>query len=1316
MARAVDLAPVPGGPKPVSVTWVSNIFDPVASRRTVAAPAGKTIGMALLEFMPLAPPGFEVVAVLNGELLPVARHDLLLLPGDNLVMAARPQGGGGGGSNPLATVAMIAVMVAASVMTYGVSSLVTTGAWGWGMGMAAGASAAGMVAGAVAGAAVIGVGGYLVNSTFKPNQPDFGLGGQEALGASPSYSWQAQANPTAEGTTLPVLYGRFMVTPPMMARYVESAGKTQYLNMQYALAGHQIDAVEAVKINDQPWESYTGTQMDVRLGYVDQEPIPYFSDLREEIGIGAKLTTDWTVREIPGSVQGFALGFAYRLYYANDSGGISPITAYVEAEYRKKGATQWTRYRQSTTAPVTVAEYRWSAGYWQDPTKWVELAAGDTNRSAHTEYEPYYPPDWESTDSDASRTYYFWRWMGAETVYAPSSGGLDYLPLTGRDTNNQRYTLFCDYLPEGSYEIRARLRNSLTEDSRHGSDVALEFIQAIQYDDFTYPCTAVGGLRALATDQISGGLPRVQWLIRRDYVRVYDPIARVYLYKSARNPAWACYDALHNGAVGHPDPAAYGQAVPHTRIVYADFLEWGEWCDKKGYTVDLYFESGLSGKTTLDMLGLLGRGRVEQIGSRFTCIVDKPRELPRQTFLVGLGNITTGSLEKAWLPMQDRANVLELTYFDAEADYQRQTVEIYQDGFDTVGRAEIKAQRTLYGCTDRKAALVFGRGQMLRNRYLTFMPSFETGTEAIHCLPGDLVDLAFDELHGSASGRVVENGQDTLQLDREITLHPGTQYAVSVQHIETDEREYAYVVGVTQTETTDTLLLSKPLQSELPVDSKYAFGEVGRVTKSFTVEKMQTAADQKKRLQLLEYVPEIYDDEVIDVPEVDDAGGLFIRGLKAVEIWQPGGPDGSGRSCIGLSWRGNALFWNVWYREQGTLEWKRAGRATTPNFEIADPLIVGATYEVAVSVGAAETGEKATITLLGKLAPPHDVLNFRAVAQGDTVRFDWDHVPDADLWAYEIRLGVSWNAGQVILDGVTANTAAWNPPMDGTYRFWIKAVDQSGVYSINAADALLTIDISGTLNVVWQSDELPTGVPTADLFYLLPANNDTRVVWVPGLVDTDRPDYTDQSPEITAYTGDYQQGVYTSQIYDIGVETVFDFRMHAEFSSRILFVTDQTVPHRTDQTFPRDTDIHVSTFASYRAAFRCAGEDQAWSDWQEWTSALEITARYLQFRYTTAIDEAGANYAFTRLSGIADVEEQEKIFEADIPAGGLTFAITGIGLRPMLHQPYYVGVTVLGTLPYTPAVEDAPDQFTVRCFDRDGNAHAARVKIEVRGF
>lgn len=1314
--RVVD----PG--EPVIIAWVGNILDPLATRQVCTIKAGATLGDALRVFVPLAPSGFEVVACLNGDLLPTPRHDLVLLPGDSLAMTARPHGGGGGGggSNSLQMVAMVAVMVVASAVTYGVGGAAFAGLWG-SVGM--GTLGLGAVAGAAAGMATMLLGGMLVSTAFKTRAPDFGGFGSasEALGNSPTYSWQAQANTLNEGTVLPVLYGRFMVTPPLIARNVDSAGRNQHLNLLYALAGHRIDAVEKVLINDQEISTYRDAVLETRMGDTGQSVIPFFGDLKEEIAISAKLTTEWTMRSLPGSVQGFAVGIAYRLYYANNDGGMSYVTAQVQMECRLKGTNNWIRYTSKKTAPVVVTKYRWSAGYFNNYEKWIEVEAGSDNEADHAIGDEYVVEthnhaegqDWCDYDNTCTRKVYYWRWLGSETLYQPDGTGEDFITLSSNDQNQLRQVIYYDHIPQGEYEIRMRLVYALSESARHGSDVVWDFAQAIQYDDFSYPCTALAGIRALATDQISGSQPTVKFLVRRDTVQVWNPTAKKYEQRAATNPAWACYDALHNGAAGHPDPACYGLGVPHDRIIYADFEEWAAWCDARGHTVNTYLDSAMNGKAALDLLGVMGRGSVIQIGSRFTCTVDRPVDLPRQTFLVGLGNICQKTFKKAWLPLQERANVVELTYFDEEANWQRQTVECYQDGFDTSARSAIRTQRTLYGCTSRAAAVRFGRGLMLRNRYLTYMPSFETGVEGIHCLCGDVIELADDTLHGCCSGRILAADGASVTLDTTATLLPGVQYALEVQDIDTDERLYAYAVGTATEKKTDLITLVTDWRKIPGAGSKYSFGEVGRTKRAFRILSMQTAQDQRKRLNLLEYVPEVYDEDQYELPEEDWSDRAFVRGLKLVEIWQPGGPDGSGRSKIGVTWRGTALRWNVWIREEGRT-WRKAGATSVPNFEISERLIIGHTYEVAVSVGTPETGQRGLITLRGKQAPPSDVTGFRAVALDGQAVLTWNHIPDADLWGYEIRMGKTWETGLTAIDGVQENSARWTPPMDGTFRFWIKAIDLSGLYSVNAAEASVTIDISASLNVVWQADELPGGVPDATLERLVSLSGGERLSWIPSMTDADFPPwYTDAS--IGYYCGDTAPGIYTSQVYDLQAVTPFNLRMYAEFDAELVGATDLTYPDRTDLSYPADADLHITSLSRYRAFYRLSDDAETWSAWQDWTGPHDLSGRFLQLRFATDLDAVGVHFEFTRLAEMADVPEQAAIFTAEIPAEGRTFSMQEIGFRPILML-FHVGVTVLGTAALYPVVDKAQQAFTVTVFDTAGNPHAAEASIEVRGF
>jgi hypothetical protein len=115
-----------------------------------------------------------------------------------------------------------------------------------------------------------------------------------------------------------------------------------------------------------------------------------------------------------------------------------------------------------------------------------------------------------------------------------------------------------------------------------------------------------------------------------------------------------------------------------------------------------------------------------------------------------------------------------------------------------------------------------------------------------------------------------------------------------------------------------------------------------------------------------------------------------------------------------------------------------------------------------------------SITALGKTAPPSDVPAFSASLDPDVgVTLNWVPVTDLDLQGYEIWQGSSWASGTKLgvfnatskkLALVNSNTTTW----------WIKALDTSNSYSINAISASLTIAAAGatTITGVFSNDSL----------------------------------------------------------------------------------------------------------------------------------------------------------------------------------------------------------------------------------------------------
>jgi hypothetical protein len=599
--------------------------------------------------------------------------------------------------------------------------------------------------------------------------------------------------------------------------------------------------------------------------------------------------------------------------------------------------------------------------------------------------------------------------------------------------------------------------------------VYFEGFTEVIYDDFSYPTTALLAVRALATDQLSGSMPKVTCIVDRGF--------------NTSNPSIVAQNIL--SLVG----ADINQGL---------FDTWAAWCISENFKCNIIFDTEMNVRDVLNIVGMLGRANIIQMGSIYMPIIERVESLPVQRFLFTMGNIIRDSFKEEYLPLADRSNVVEVTYFDETLNYERQAVELYQHGYDESTDTTRKAAVSLYGCTSREQAIRHGRFILHKNRYLTNTVAFEADIDAIACTIGDIIDVSHDVPQWGYSGRLlnidsVDTWIDTnitlvngvtatsvntnyVLLDRKLTLLSGIEYGFAVRlH---DDTNITIAIKTTSEITTSTLPIpSSVLVSKFDI---YAFGQANRVTKLFRVISISRSSDQRRKISAIEYIPEVYND-TIDNVGISNISSLSTVSYLNINTDTEISTSGKTINIINLSWNGQAIAWDIYQREAYTSIWKLIGNTKNTYFQLKDVMTGGYEFKV---------GDKiVSISLNQTIMPLADVTNVVSYYQNGVMNIKWDAVIEQyrSPIQYEVRRGVSW-ANSEVLGIVGVNYLQ----VDKAGSYWIKAyflgVDGIAAYSTIEAGITITGDTL-VKNVVATWDEYVTGWTGTQTSVVVNSNN-----------------------------------------------------------------------------------------------------------------------------------------------------------------------------------------------------------------------------------
>lgn len=881
----------------VLVSAITNPLDPTRRPVTCQMLSGLPVQHYIDAMLPVVRDDYDIAIGIDGHLVDWT-PETLVNDGQSLSIVVVPQGSGGGGKSIMKMVALIGLTMAAGWVGGGVAGMMagegfSTGAF-WGLSTYSGANWA---MGLAASGGIMLAGNLLMNAVL----PIQTARATNYNGQSATYSWDVAANPVLEGAALPILFGTHRITPPRIGIYPEGSGTNQTLNILLAVAGHEIDSITDITINETDIANYTECTYDAdHLGTNNQTVIQAFDDTRTVVAVdpAALLSTTAVTKTTLGNAFtriAFGLSFPFGLYDAQNQ-DIKTASVKLEISYSVHGSGVWKTMDFITDEPAYVAIDHWSAGYSlpvSDDTgnitgeTWVEVEQGSTNPGDHVEGDVYTGDNWATTQYSGQdfKPIVYWKWVDDSVKYVAQSGTtLPYIIISASNTNPLRYIFYTPRLDSTNiYDLRLKLY----EDPYEGNSLVVddcywEYYDEILEDDFIYPNTALLAIRSIASNRLSGSVPRVSCVASRSKVWVYDPVGAQYVQKNATNHAWASYEILHGArrlvdinAAGY-DPANSATwtytfiqtgAVAHERIMYDDFSEWADWIDleetgtygeKKQYTLNIYLDTTLNVRKALDLIGLGGRGLAVQQGSYWTCVVDKPEDTPVQRFGFNMATIKRDSFTEEWTPIDQRANCIEATYYDASDDWRPKTIEMYQVGFDEMVDEVKKTTLDLRGFTDFEQAQYFLRYQLNLNRYITLTASWDADLSAIACTRSQIIEVQHDVPQYGYGGRLeADCTTTTLYLDREVTIETGSTYHVIIYHADDDSREEVAVSTGAGVVTTLTVaeLTKAPEQYSL-----WFFGKINQVCKLMRVLSISLDGEFRRNIKAIEHVNEVFND------------------------------------------------------------------------------------------------------------------------------------------------------------------------------------------------------------------------------------------------------------------------------------------------------------------------------------------------------------------------------------------------------------------------------------------------------------------------
>lgn len=647
--------------------------------------------------------------------------------------------------------------------------------------------------------------------------------------------------------------------------------------------------------------------------------------------------------------------------------------------------------------------------------------------------------------------------------------GRAYETLTGKTTSRYQRSHRIELTGQAPWDIRVR---RLTADS---TSVALQ--NKTFFDAYTeiidaklrYPNSALVGMK-IDSSQFQS-IPTRGYDVKLLKIKLpsnYNPTTRVYTgtwdgtfqVAWSDNPAWCFYDLVTTERYG------LGGFIDESQVDKWAMYQIGRYCDElvddgfggtePRFTCNFYLQTRAEAYKVLQDFASIFRGMAFWSTGAITAVQDAPSDA---VALFTAANVIEGRFNYSGSALRARHTVALVTWNDPGALYA-QKVEYVEDA-EAIARYGVNQTEVVaVGCTSRGQANRVGRWLLFSERFETETIQFQVGLDGAVVRPGQVIKVAdATRAGGRFGGRISASTTAAVTLDNvPAAAAAGWELHAMLPSGDMQTRTVSSING--------SVVSVAPAFTEAPTTQGiWVLSSATVEAQTFRVIAVSEDAESKNyNITALKHNPDKY-------AAIEDGLVLQQRDITLLNDI-PAAPTGLAvseslytyqaevRSKISIGWQeveGIYKYFVDWRKDSGN--WTRI---ETPNTDIELLDTTPGTYNIKVysanpgNLASADYAE-ATILALGKTAPPSNVTGFTSVIDPSLgVTLTWNSVPDLDLDVYEVRAGISWDAGTLVGD-VKASTLKISQLSSGSTTYWVKALDTSGIYSATAASTVVSI-------------------------------------------------------------------------------------------------------------------------------------------------------------------------------------------------------------------------------------------------------------------